>query len=237
MGTVDYEAQYNQDPEAGGGLILKRKWWQNWAYPPNHPKAGEQMPYPDWEQIISVYDTAFKKGQENDYSARTSWGLFWHSHTGRKEDNCLNAMLLERMNERMEFGELREAAIRHEKGWDPDHTLIEDKASGISLIQEFETGGIPVWKVKAGPEDLAYRAHMVSGILRAGRIWYVSRDWAFDVISQCAKFPMVEHDDLVATCVIAWAFMRRMGDMELPDDEKSNELALWTRPKPKSPYG
>jgi len=237
MGTVDYEAQYNQDPEAGGGLILKRKWWRQWSYPPDHPKQGEQMPYPEWEQIITVYDTAFKKGQENDYSARTSWGLFWHSITGRPEDNCLNAMLLERMNERMEFGELREAAIRHEKGWGPDHTLIEDKASGISLIQEFEAGGIPVWKVKAGPEDLAYRAHMVSGMLRAGRIFYVPRDWAYDVISQCAKFPQVEHDDLVATCVICWAFMRRMGDIELPDDEKDNELSLWTRPKPKSPYG
>jgi len=37
--------------------------------------------------------------------------------------------------------------------------------------------------------------------------------------------------------VIAWAFMRRMGEIELPDDEKDNQLKLFSRPKVKSPYG
>lgn len=235
MGDVEYEAQYNQDSEAGGGLILKRKYWRQWCFPQDHPKAGERMPYPQWEEIISVWDTAFKEKQEADYSARTTWGTFWHAEPGQPPK--LNAMLLDRYNERVEFGELREVAERHEKGWSPDHTLIEDKASGISLIQEFEEAGIPVWKVKAGPEDLIYRAHMVSHILRSGLIWYVPRNWAYEVIGQCAKFPLVDHDDLVATCVIAWAFLRRMGDLELPDDEKPSELSLWSRPKVKSPYG
>jgi predicted phage terminase large subunit-like protein len=149
----------------------------------------------------------------------------------------MNAILLERFNERVNFPDLRTEALRHDKGWDPDHTLIEDKASGQSLVQELDAMGLATWRVNPGQVDPIYRAHMVSPILRAGRIWYVPRTWAYDVIGQCAKFPMGEHDDMVTTCIIAWAFMRRMGDIELPDDESSNELKLFKRPSLKGPYG
>ena len=237
MSEADYEAQQNQDPEAGGGLILKRQWWRQWVWPKNHPKQDQVMPMPEFEEIFSVYDTAFKEGEENDYSARTTWGTFWFSPTGRQEDMALNAMLLERYNERVSFPDLKDEALRHQKGWDPTHTLIEDKASGQSLAQEFDAMGLSCWRVEPGPYDKIYKTHMVSPILRAGRIWYVPRTWAYEVISQCAKFPLSEYDDMHDTCVIAWAFMRRMGEIELPDDEKDNQIKLFARPKVKSPYG
>ena len=237
MTDVDYQAQYNQDPEAGGGLILKRSWWRQWIFPKNHPKQDQAMPMPEFEEIVAVYDTAFKEQESNDYSARTTWGLFWHSDTGRKEDTAMNAILLERYNERVNFPSLKEEALRHNKGWDPDHILIEDKASGQSLVQELDAMGLATWRVDPGQVDMVYRAHMVSPILRAGRIWYVPRTWAYDVIGQCAKFPLAEHDDLTTTCIIAWAFMRRMGDIELPEDEGSGELKLFKRPTIKGPYG
>ena len=237
MSEADFEAQQNQDPEAGGGIIFKRPWWRQWVFPKGHPREDQEMPAPEFEEILTVYDTAFKEGQENDFNARTTWGLFWHSDTGRQEDLAMHAMLLERFNERCNFPDLKTEAIRHYKGWDPDHVLIEDKASGQSLVQELDAAGLSCWRVDPGPFDKIYRAHLVSAILRAGRIWYVPRTWAYEVIAQCAKFPLAEYDDLVDTFIIALAFMRRMGDIELPDDEGDNELKLFQRPKVKSPYG
>jgi phage terminase large subunit-like protein len=236
MTEVDYEAQYNQDPEAGGGIILKRAYWRQWVWPDGHPKAGKAMPMPPFDMVFQVYDTAFKEKQTNDFSARTTWATFQHAEPGQRATTHM--MLMERMNERLTFPDLKTDAIRAYKAWEPDHVLIEDKASGQSLIQEFEEAGLPVWKVAAGPEDDVYRAHMVAPILKGGRVWYVPRDWAYEVIAQCAKFPLAQFTDMTITVVIGLAFLRRMGQIDLDEDEEEeNELKLFRKPKIRSPYG
>lgn len=238
MAVRDYSAQFQQDPTSGGGLILKKGWWQQWCFPVDYagrdqkgvPLAGKAMPLPEFEQIITVYDSAFETDEENDFTARTTWGLFTHSTSGRQQDETLHAMLLERYNERVEFPDLKTEALGHQNDWNPDYTLIEKKASGHSLIQELRRTGVPVRPVLPGSDDKVFRAHMVADILKSGRVWYIPRNWAYEVIQQCAKFPNGEHDDLVDTCVMAWAYMRRMNMIELPDDEKEDELKLFERP-------
>lgn len=233
MSPRDFSAQMNQDPTSGGGLILKKKWWQQWCYPPDHKDAGKVMPYPEFFEIVSVYDTAYEEKEEADFSARTTWGLFEYSESGKPGDENIHALLLERMNERMEFPELKQAALehQHDKRFAPDVTLIEKKASGTSLKQELAKLGLEgLWAVEPGTNDKVFRAHMVSPIMRAGRLWYVPRNWAYDVINQCAKFPASEHDDLVDTVVMLMAYIRRMG-MVLPEDEPDDgdTLKLFSR--------
>lgn len=239
MSVRDYSAQHQQDPTSGGGLILKKKWWKQWIYPEDYsgkdekgqPLALKPMPLPEFVEIFSVYDTAFETDEENDFSARTTWGVFMHSETGRSTDEQAHIMLLERWNERVEFPELKTEAIGHQTDWEPDATLIEKKASGHSLIQELRRSGVPVRPVKPGSEDKVFRAHMVSSILESGRVWYIPRNWAYDVIHQCAKFPTGEHDDLVDTVVMALAYIRRMNLISLPDDEEDGELKLFATPR------
>lgn len=234
MSVRDYSAQFQQDPTSGGGLILKKGWWKQWVYPEEHQDRSlslKPMPLPEFVEIITVYDTAFEIKQENDYTARTTWGIFKHSDTARPQDETMHAMLLERLNERMEFPDLKAEAIGHNNDWKPDRTLIERKASGHSLIQELRRSGVNVVPVNPGTDDKVFRAHMVADILKSGRVWYIPRNWAYEVIHQCAKFPTTEHDDLVDTVVMLLAYIRRMGMVELPDDEKDGEMNLFARPK------
>lgn len=237
MTQIDYQAQFNQDPEAGGGLIIKRKWWRQWVYPEGHPRAFERMPNPKFEILLASYDTAFKEGEENDYSARTLWGLFMLSETGRDEDASMNALLIETMNERLSFPDLKDNAVRFHKAWEPDHTIIEDKASGTSLVQELNEAGVDAWAVDPGGYDKTYRTHIVSSIPKSGRVWYITTTGNYEAIAQSAKFPLGEFDDIHDSSVNAWAFMRRMGDIDLPDDEKGNRLKLFQAPTRRAPYG
>lgn len=239
MSVRDYSAQFQQDPTSGGGLILKKKWWRQWCFPVDYegkdekgePLAGKPMSLPEFDEVITIYDTAFEAEEENDFTARTTWGMFRYSDTGNPKDETVHAMLLERLNERLEFPDLRTEAIGHHHDWKPDYTLIEKKASGHSLIQELRTSGVPIRAVDPGSKDKVYRAHLVASVLKDGRVWYIPRNWAYDVIHQCAKFPTGEHDDLVDTVVMALAYMRRMHMIELPEDEKDDELKLFSEPK------
>jgi predicted phage terminase large subunit-like protein len=230
MSTRDYSAQFNQDPTSGGGLILKKRWWRQWCFPQDHPEAGKPMPYPEFFELISVYDTAFEIDEENDCSARITVGLFNYSPSGREADTEVHGLLIERFNDKLEFPDLKTEAIGHNTEYHPDWTLIEKKASGHSLIQEFRRAGISVRGVKPGSKDKVFRAHMVAQILKDGRLWYVPRNWAYEVINQCAKFPTGDHDDLVDCVVMLLAYIRRMGKIVLPDDEKDDELALFAEP-------
>ena len=234
MSVRDYSAQFQQDPTSGGGLILKKKWWQQWCWPEGHPEAGKAMPMPEFLEILCVYDTAFEEDEEADFSARTSWGLFeYETSPGRTE---VHAMLLERYNERVEFPDLTTEAIAHNTEMDPDYTLIEKKASGHSLVQELRRAGIPIRAINPGTRDKVFRAHMVAQVLKDGRIWYVPRNWAYEVIDQCAKFPAGEYDDLVDTVVMLLAYIRRMGFIELPDDEEEDEMKLFAEAPRKPVY-
>jgi predicted phage terminase large subunit-like protein len=115
-------------------------------------------------------------------------------------------------------------------------TLIEKKASGHSLRQELSRAGVRCRGIDPGTKDKIFRAHMVSPIMKAGRLWYIPRNWAYDVINQCAKFPTGEYDDLVDTVVMMLAYLRRLGTWELPEDEKDDTMKLFAQPR-KSIYG
>jgi predicted phage terminase large subunit-like protein len=241
MSDRAWNAQYQQQPEGSGGLILKRHWWKQWVYPEWHEtKALKEMPMPEFFEVIQVYDTAFEADEEADFSARTTWGLFNHREnlydikTKRHREGKLRtcAMLLDMMNERMEYPALRSEVLDSYDAFQPEWVLIEKKASGHSLLQELRKKGIPCKAVRLdgssgrgrGSGDLIARAHESSLMLEKGCIYYVPRNWAFTVIEQCAKFPAGDHDDLVSTCTMAWQYMRRYYDLTLSDDEEQDEV-------------
>lgn len=234
MSERAYNAQYQQQPEGQGGLILKKHWWKQWVYPEWHPSAGKERELPEFIEIVQVYDTAFEEDEEADFSACTTWGLFAHresekdQRTGRiiegKQRIC--AMLLDWMEERLSFPDLRRVAIQSDRHWSPDWILIEKKASGHSLIQELKRKKLPIKAVKIPSNmDLVARVHEASLMLEKGCIYYVPRKWSVRLIEQVAKFPNGEHDDTESTLSMAWMFMRKYHDLTLPDDEPVEEIA------------
>ncbi len=205
ISSTDWEALYQQEPTVGEGNILKRAWWRKW------PHAAP----PKVQYVVQVYDTAFETEEENDFSARTTWGIFDEPDTRQSKEGielptaCV--ILLERMNRRLSFPDLRREAHESRKLYKPDKILIEKKASGHSLIQELRRNRLPILPILVNKNaDKITRAHAASGVLEHGFVWYMDRQWATEVIDQCAEFPKAEHDDLVDTCVITWLWLRRM---------------------------
>jgi predicted phage terminase large subunit-like protein len=245
MTLRDYNSQYQQDPAADDGLILKRSWWQPWEYPEYHPESHKRRPMPECEIIIQIYDTAFEEEEENDYSARTTWGVFlytpekMHPATGQivrgAEKRC--AILLDAWRDKIPFPDLRREAVDSYDDWDPDWVLVEKKASGHSLIQELRQSGVPVKKVDPKGKDKVLRAHVSSAPLEQGCVfWVPGHNDGVDVIEECAKFPVGEYDDYVDTVVMLLAFLRRMGSIEYFDEDEG-ELNLFKPRRERGIYG
>lgn len=230
MSDRAWNAQYQQQPEGQGGLILKRAWWRPWVYETG-PETGKEKEMPVFFEIIQVYDTALEANEENDFTARTTWGIFEHEDvfidpksgkeiTGEKR---VCAMLLDMLCDRLEYPELRDEMIRSHNKLDPDWILIEKKVSGHSLIHEGRRKSLPMKAVKVHG-DLQSRVNEASLMLKKGCIWYVPRTWSFQVINSAAKFPVGDHDDIESTLAIAWQYMRQWHGLQLPDDETQQEI-------------
>lgn len=239
MSARAWAAQYQQQPEGQGGLILKRAWWREWKWPEGSPNADKERPVPEFFEVIQVYDTAFEEDEEADFSARTTWGVFnytdiefdAHGKATRKLQRVC-AMLLDCMEERLSYPDLRAECIQSNIDFAPDWILVEKKASGHSLIQELRKKKLPIKAVGLagssgrgrGQGDLIARAHEASLMLEKGCIFYAPRSWAFKVIEHCAKFPNGDHDDIASTVCIALQFLRKYYDLSLPDDESEEEI-------------
>lgn len=224
-----YAGRFQQRPSLKGGNILMRDWWQVWTEPD----------LPSVEIIIVSVDTAFKEGATNDFSACTVWGL-WKPNPKAKKYNMI---LMGSWNERLRYGDCKAKIVATIKKWtiddiEPDHVIIEDKASGQSIIQDFQDAGIPCFAYNPGRESLVMRANVVSDLLEDGQIWVPGKpmpdggrsdkilvSWAERVVDQCQKFPKTDHDDMVVTAVQCWHFASDQGyiegvlDLPLPESD------------------
>lgn len=226
---VIWNGQYQQRPSVRGGEIFQRKAWQVW----------KEKDLPEIRYIMMSVDTAFKDGQDNDFSACTVWGLFINGETDDK--NTYDMILLHGWQAKLRYGPLRERiTMEYEKwvkrGLQPDIVLIEDKASGQSLIQEMSDAGVPgVVAYNPHSEQALFRAHLASDILDDGAIWVPGRlmadgkrdgeilvVWAEEVVNQCEQYPRGENDDLTTTCIQAWRYCRESGFIESSADVKDD---------------
>jgi predicted phage terminase large subunit-like protein len=199
-------AQYQQQPTSDSSAIVKREWWKRW----------ESETPPPCDYILQTWDTAFEKNTRADYSACTTWGIFYND-----EDNGLpNIILLNAFKARMEWIELKKTAFEHYKDWEPDSILIEKKASGAPLIYEFRAMGIPAREFSPGKgQDKISRLNAVSDLIASGKVWVPDTRWAEELVDEIASFPSGEHDDLVDATTLALARFRQGGFIRLPSDE------------------
>jgi predicted phage terminase large subunit-like protein len=201
-------AQYQQNPVSESAAIVKREWWQEW--PDDRP--------PQCDFILQSWDTAFEKTQRADYSACTTWGVFYHPDDAGIEQ--ANIILLNAFRDRMEFPELKRVAIEEYRDWDPDSVIIEKKASGAPLIYEMRSMGIPVQEfTPTRGNDKISRLNAVADIFASGRVWAPATRWAEEVIDEVAEFPAGTHDDYVDTVSMAMHRFRRGGYVTTVLDE------------------
>ena len=201
-------AQYMQNPTSESAAIIKREWWQEWE---------EDNP-PQCEFVLQSWDTAFEKHNRADYSACTTWGVFYQEDaSGIMQANII---LLNAFRKRMEFPELKKKAIEECKEWEPDSIIIEKKATGAPLIYEMRSMGIPVQEFTPGKgNDKISRLNAVSDIFASGRVWVPNTHWAEEVVDEVASFPGGEHDDYVDSVSLALMRFRKGGYIRSVLDE------------------
>jgi len=205
-----WNAQWMQNPTSEEGSIIKREWWRMW----------ERSSIPPLQHIIQSYDTAFSKKETADYSAITTWGVFYPD-----DDSPANLILLDAHKERLEFPELRKEALEQYKYWKPDTVIIEAKASGQPLTYELRKIGIPVINFTPSKgQDKFSRVASVAPMFESGIIWAPDERYADEVIEECASFPYGDHDDLVDSTTQALMRFRQGGFVTLPDDYKEEPL-------------
>jgi len=201
-------AQYMQQPTSDVNAIIKREWWKIW----------EDDKPPQCEFLIQSWDTAFLKTQRSDYSACTTWGVFYKpDDTGRDQANII---LLNAFKQRMEFPELKQRALEEWKEWEPDSLIVEAKASGQPLIFELRAMGIPVQEFSPSKgNDKIARLNAVADMFASGMVWVPNTYWAEELVEEVASFPSGEHDDLVDSTTQALMRYRKGGFIRLPTDE------------------
>ncbi len=204
-----WSAQYQQDPTSEEGALIKREWWKEW-------KAKSPPPC---EFVIQSWDTAFLAKETADYSACTTWGVFYD------EDKNSNIILLDAFQERLEFPDLKVRAYDMYKEFEPDAFVVEAKASGSPLIFELRRMGIPVseYTPSRGRDKIA-RVNAISDLFSSGLVWAPKTRWAEEVVEQFAAFPAGDHDDLVDASTQALLRFRQGGFVSLDSDEREEEF-------------
>lgn len=256
LGEYGAAGQLQQRPSPPGGGILRTKHFQLWS-------ASE--PLPRYTFVLQSYDTAFKEAHQPsktkkrapDYSACSVYGLFTHPKDGRPA-----VMVLDAWEERLPYPKLRERAIRD---WDAtygepdakpkaseprrlsevapyegrkaDAVVVEDKASGQSLIQDLRMANVPVTAYDPKQADKVQKAHLAAPVLELDRFFVLESkhrrgkpvSWVVFMLERLEKFPNDEYDDIVDTFTQACIFMKNNRVLDLafvpPEEEEDRDYS------------
>lgn len=170
-----WEGECVTSPE---GAVYKKEWF------PRHISLPQP---PTRTQIVHSWDTAYKKDTHNDPSCCTIWHVTPSLY-----------YLAEVVVGRWDYPELRAKALELARRDTPDAILIEDKASGQSLIQELIHGiGSPV--IAINPEgDKETRARTTSAAVESKRVSLpTDAPWLSAYEREMLLFPNGKHDDQV----------------------------------------
>lgn len=194
LGSWAYAAQYQQRPVPEGGGIFKTEWWQYYDH------------LPEVIREVHSWDTAFKEKEENCYSVCI--------HIAE----CQEGYFLRNVwRGRPDYPTLKRMAIELYELDNPSAVLIEDKASGQSLIQDLRRTTMPVIAIKVDRDKVA-RGWAASPTVEAGRV-FLPREapWIPSFLEEMAAFNFGEFDDQVDafTQVINWMVSRSRGKVRM----------------------
>jgi predicted phage terminase large subunit-like protein len=137
--------------------------------------------------IVQSWDTAYKDKEINDPSVCTTWLVsrfgYWLLHVYR---------------DRLDYPSVKRAVKSMAAAWSPNVVLIEDKASGQSLIQELRSE-TRLSVVAIEPDgDKVTRANSCSGICEAGRVHLPEvAEWLMEFELELFAFPLSTTKDQV----------------------------------------
>lgn len=208
MGTYNFSGQYQQAPVPPGGAVIKTDWL----------KTYEPTDLPAVRRKIQSWDTAIKAGDLHDFSVCTTWAVVGKHY-----------YLLHVLRRKMEYPELRYIVEDHARYHEAAAVVIEDKASGSSLIQDLQQNtrlNVIAYKPLPGMDKLM-RLHAQSDAFENGRVFLpVKAPWLEDYIHELTSFPGCTYNDQVDSTSQALAYLREPDDVEVWISAMSN-VSKW----------
>jgi predicted phage terminase large subunit-like protein len=181
MGEYFWSAMYMQAPTAIGGDMFKG---EHWKYYTVLPKIVRKLIFGD---------TALKTGEKNDYSVLQCWG---ESYEGA-------IYLIDQVRGKWEAPELEantQAFYNKHRNLDGcvcSGVYIEDKASGIGLIQTMKRKGMPIVGIPRSTDKIT-RMHCGTPLIEAGNVYLPEEaPWLSDYLGEFAAAPNGANDDQI----------------------------------------
>lgn len=179
LGSYGAAAQLQQRPAPADGGIIKLDKLKYYTTLPLRTDGN-----PDIDYHIQSWDTAFKTGQQNDFSVCTTWGI-----------TKTAIYLVDRYKAKVQFPELKQMLITLANQFRPAAIYVEDKASGQSLIQEIQRATrLPIKPVKVDTDKVS-RVHAVTPTIEHNVYLPQNAPWLRDYIDNLLVFPNGDHDD------------------------------------------
>jgi predicted phage terminase large subunit-like protein len=179
LGPVVFSAQYQQEPVTPEGNLLRLEWFGTYGEPPERD---------EFLKVIQSWDTGMTAAPTSDYSVCTTWGF-------TREYKWL---LLDVFRERLDYPDLKRAAIAQRRKWRADAVLIEDAGSGKSLYSELRRLGTFAPIMCGARDDKETR--LISTLAEVERgLFLLPREasWLDAFKSELRAFPSGRHDDQV----------------------------------------
>ncbi len=183
LSSSEFSALYQQSPLPKSGQLINIDLFQKFDL--------------DFEEefyrIVMSYDTGSKKKATSDPSALTVWGC-------NDKNNVLK--LINVFNKKIEYPELYNTVVQKYNFYQKyskciPTVLIEDKSSGISLIQDLRKNTrIPIVAIEP-KKNKVERVKEVQPIMEAGHVWTPKKAiWLYETETQLSRFPLYAHDDV-----------------------------------------
>lgn len=177
LGSLNFAAQYQQNPMADNGNMLNI----------NDIKFYDAVPS-QFEQIILSWDTAIKVNQAADFSVCTCWGVI-----GKKY------YLINMLRQKFDYPDLKKAALKLMSQFNPNLVLVEDKASGQSLIQDLSLEFPGKIKAIKPNKDKITRFAATIPLFQSGNVLLPLSElsWKNICVNEIMTFPSSRNDDIV----------------------------------------
>ena len=181
LGSFGYAAQYQQAPLAEEGGMVKIDWFIRYDV-----TAGNMNMAP-FEEVVQSWDTAIKTADTNDSTVCITFGVKEAVH-----------YVLDVMVEKLEYPSLKRRFYKLAERFSPDAILIEDKASGQSLLQDIKRES-PLAVIGCMPrQSKLLRFAAITPMIEAERVALPKHaHWLSDFEQELVSFPHAPHDDQV----------------------------------------
>jgi len=192
LGTYNFTAQYQQSPIPVEGNLVKHEWFRDYTTLPDRKNM---------DAVVLSWDTAAAKGELNDFSVCTVWGVLDQTY-----------YLIDVVRRKLDYPDLRTLAFHLVRQYDADIVLIERAGTGIALAQELRKHiDARVRSLPArGDKEIRFAAQ--SAVIEQGRVFLPdTAPWLNEFKKELLGFPGTKHDDQVDSVELFLRFVTGRG--------------------------